>query len=426
MNKSAKRTEGRKALGAGQLWLRLPGLVGEALYETVIGVGLACVAEALEAERMRLCGARYAHMAGRQALRGGHVASSLVLGGRRVAVSRPRARSLDGHELQLPSWREWSARDPLEARALEQMVLGVSTRRYARSLEPLPAAVAARGTSKSAVSERFVYGTERKLGELMSRELGGLKLVALMIDGVHFGEHVVLAAVGVDERGHKHVLGLREGATENAGAVKALLADLVERGLDTNRSLLIVIDGAKALHKAVVEVFGRRALIQRCREHKKRNVTDALPERLRAGVRSAMVQAYATRDAKRARRLLENLARQLEHQHPGAAASLREGLEQTLTVTRLELPENLERILSSTNLIENLFSRVREIGRRVKRWQGGTMVLRWTAAGVIEAERGFRKLAGYRALPALVAALRAHDAQLDRTEGTLDTAQNAA
>jgi transposase-like protein len=343
-----------------------------------------------------------------------------------VAVSRPRVRSVEGRELKLPSWREWSARDPLETRALEQMVLGVSTRGYARSLEPLPAAVAARGTSKSAVSERFVYGTERKLGELLGRDLHGLKLVALMIDGVHFGEHVVLAAVGVDERGYKHVLGLREGATENAAAVKALLADLAERGLDTGRALLVVIDGAKALHKAVAEVFGRRALIQRCREHKKRNVTEALPERLRAGVRSAMVQAYVARDAKRARRLLETLARQLEHQHPGAAASLREGLEETLTVMRLELPENLERILSSTNLIENLFSRVREIGRRVKRWQSGTMVLRWTAAGVIEAERGFRKLVGYRALPTLLAALRAHDAQLDRSEGKLDTARDAA
>jgi transposase-like protein len=276
------------------------------------------------------------------------------------------------------------------------------------------------------VSERFVYGTERKLAELMSRNLRGLALVALMIDGVHFGEHVVLAAVGVDERGGKQVLGLREGATENAAAVKALLADLVERGLDTNRSLLIVIDGAKALHKAVVEVFGRRALIQRCREHKKRNVTDALPERLRAAVRSTMSQAYATRDAGRAQRLLGNLARRLEDQHPGAAASLREGLEETLTVMRLGLPENLERVLSSTNLIENLFSRVREIGRRVKRWQSGTMVLRWTAAGVLEAERGFRKLAGYRAIPTLVAALRARDAQLDRAEGNLDTTQNAA
>ena len=391
----------------------------------MIGVGLACVDEALEAERAALCGARYVHRADRQALRAGHLASSLVLGGRRVAVSRPRVRSVEGRELKLPSWQEWSARDPLDQRALEQMVLGVSTRRYARSLEPLPQTVQVRGVSKSAVSDRFVYGTERKLAELMSRNLRGLALVALMIDGVHFGEHVVLAAVGVDERGGKQVLGLREGATENAAAVKALLADLVERGLD-NRSLLIVIDGAKALHKAVVEVFGRRALIQRCREHKKRNVTDALPERLRAGVRSAMNQAYATRDAGRAQRLLGNLARRLEHQHPGAAASLREGLEETLTVMRLGLSENLERVLSSTNLIENLFSRVREIGRRVKRWQSGTMVLRWTAAGVLEAERGFRKLAGYRAIPTLVAALRAHDAQLDRAEGKLDTKQDAA
>jgi putative transposase len=341
MNKSAKNKAGRKAEGAGQLWLRLPGLVGEALYETVIGVGLACVDEVLEAERAALCGARYVHRYDRQALRAGHLASSLVLGGRRVAVSRPRARSIEGRELRLPSWREWSARDPLDRRAMEQMVLGVSTRRYARSLEPVPQTVQVRGVSKSAVSERFVYGTERKLGELMSRNLRGLGLVALMIDGVHFGEHVVLAAVGVDERGGKHVLGLREGATENAAAVKALLADLVERGLDTNRSLLIVIDGAKALHKAVVEVFGRRALIQRCREHKKRNVTDALPERLRAAVRSAMNQAYATGDVGRARRLLGNLARRLEHQHPGAAASLREGLEETLTVMRLGLPENL-------------------------------------------------------------------------------------
>ena len=425
MSKSAK-SEGRKKAGdEGQLWLRLPGLVRDALYETVIGAGLACVDEVLEAERVALCGARYAHISDRGALRGGHIASSLVLGGRRIGVSRPRVRSVDGRELRLPSWREWSARDPLDERALEQMVLGVSTRRYARSLEPLPEAVAAvRGISKSAVSERFVYGTERKLAELMSRELRALALVAVMIDGVHFAEHVVLAAVGIDERGDKHVLGLREGATENAAAVRALLADLVERGLDTNRSLLIVIE--KALHKAVVEVFGTRALIQRCREHKKRNVTDALPERLRASVRSAMNQAYATREAKRARRLLDNLARRLEHQHPGAAASLREGLDETLTMMRLGLPENLERVLSSTNLIENLFSRVREIGRRVKRWQSGTMVLRWTAAGVLEAARGFRKVAGYRAMPTLVAALRARDTQSARTCPGVEATEKAA
>ena len=424
MKKSAKSKDGRKA-ARGQLWLHLPGMVREALYDTVIGAGLACVDEVLETERVALCGERYEHLPDRQALRAGHVASSLVLGGRRVAVQRPRARSVAGRELRLPSWREWSARDPLEQRAVEQMVLGVSTRGYARSLEPLPEAVAVRGISKSAVSERFVYGTERKLAELMSRELGQLRVVALLIDGMHFGEHVVLTAVGVDEHGDKHVLGLREGATENAAAVRTLLADLVERGLDTNRALLIVIDGAKALHQAVVEVFGAHGLIQRCREHKKRNVTDALPERLRATVRSAMNQAYATRDTKRARRLLDGLARRLEHQHPGAAASLREGLEETLTVMRLGLPENLERVLSSTNLIENLFSRVREIGHRVKRWQSGTMVLRWTATGVLEAERGFHKLIGYRAMPILVAALRARDAQCGRNP-EVDVAEKAA
>ena len=281
MSKSAKSEGRKKAADQGQMWLRLPGLVREALYETVIGAGLACVDEALEAERVVLCGARYEHAVDRKALRAGHAGSSLVLGGRRVAVNRPRARSVEGRELRLPSWREWSARDPLDERALEQMVLGVSTRRYARSLEPLPEAVTVRGVSKSAVSERFVYGTERKLAELMSRDLREHRVVALLIDGVHFGEHLVLAAVGVDERGDKHALGLREGATENTAAVRALLADLVERGLATDRSLLIVIDGAKALHKAVVEVFGAHALIQRCREHKRRNVTDALPERLR-------------------------------------------------------------------------------------------------------------------------------------------------
>jgi transposase-like protein len=424
MKKSAKGKARRKAV-QGQLWLHLPGMVREALYDTVIGAGLACVDEVLEMERMALCGERYAHLADRQALRAGHAASSLVLGGRRVAVQRPRARSVEGRELRLPSWREWSARDPLDERALEQMVVGVSTRGYARSLEPLPETVAVRGISKSAVSARFVYGTERKLAELMNRDLGKLRVVALLPDGVHFGEHVVLAAVGVDEHGDKRVLGLREGATENTSAVRALLADLAERGLATDRSLLIVIDGAKALHKAVVEVFGAHALIQRCREHKKRNVTDALPERLRGSIRSAMNQAYATRDPKRARRLVEGLARRLEHQHPGAAAALREGLEETLTVMRLALPENLERVLSSTNLIENLFGRVREIGRRVKRWQNGTMVLRWTAAGVLEAERSFHKVTGYRAFPKLVAALRLHQATLGLPANRIDGAKAA-
>ena len=392
--------------------LALKEFAREALWETVIFSGLAYAQEALEAERSAICGERYARLTDREAMRSGHVASSLTLGGRRVKIRRPRVRGAEG-EVSLPSWQEWSSRDPLGQRAVEQMVVGVSTRRYQRSREPLPHSVQVHGVSKSAVSARFVVGTANKLAALMKRKLSGLKLLAVMIDGVHFAEHMVLAAVGIDLGGNKHVLGLREGATENAAACKELLADLAERGLPTERALLFIIDGAKGLRKAITDTFGTRALIQRCREHKKRNVAEALPERMRAQARSTMSQAYATADPKRACQLLENLARSLEREYPGAAASLREGLDETLTIMRLDLAESLTRVLSSTNLIENLFSRVRDMARRVRRWQGGGMILRWTAAGVLEAERNFRKIAGYRDLAKLDAALRAHDATLD-------------
>lgn len=412
MRKIGKKRAKEQSAG-GQLRFPFRGLARESLMDAVILSGFGFVQDELEVERTALCGERYAHQEQRQAVRSGHVASSLVLGGRRVEIQRPRARSSDGHELSLPSWRAWSARDPLDERAFEQMVVGVSTRRYARSLEPLPPELSVHGISKSAVSERFVIGTQRRLAELMRRDLSGLKLVALLIDGVHFAEHVVLTAVGIDVEGEKHPLGLREGATENAAACKALLEDLIERGLDPNRTILVVIDGAKALRRAVRDTFGARALLQRCQAHKKRNVLESLPERLRAAVRATINQAYASRDPKRAHRLLENLAHKLESAYAGAAASLREGLDETLTVMGLHLSAGLERVLSSTNLIENLFSRVREIARRVKRWQGGTMILRWTAAGVLEAERHFRKVAGHRALPRLAAILHAHDVAID-------------
>ena len=280
---------------SGQRYLPLKEFAREALWETVMLSGLAFAEEELEAERTALCGPRYAHDTARRAMRAGHVASSLTLGGRRTAVNRPRVRERDGHELALPSWQAWSARDPLNQRAVEQMVLGVSSRRYARSLEPLPQALGVHGISKSAVSERFVVGTARRLAEFMRRDLSGVELVALMIDGVHFADHVVLAAVGIDVGGEKHVLGLREGATENAAACKALLADLIERGLPIDRTLLFVIDGAKA----VTDTFGARALLHRCHAHKKRNVADALPQRMRAAVHGAMNQAYATREPRR-------------------------------------------------------------------------------------------------------------------------------
>src|SRR5258708_9595420 len=259
VNKNGK-SRGREQSAQKQLMLPLRGLARAALWDTVVISGLAFVEEEMEAERAALCGPRYAHLAERQAQRSGHVPSSLVMGGRRVKVERPRARSVDGHELSLPSWQGGSARDPLDERAFEQMVLGVSTRRYARSLAALPNEFEVHGVGKSAVSERFVVGTQRRLSELMRRDLSGLALVALMIDGVHFAEHVVLAAVGIESNGTKHVLGLREGATENAAACEALLADLIDRRLEPSRARLVANESGAAVHTARRQTLGARAL----------------------------------------------------------------------------------------------------------------------------------------------------------------------
>lgn len=315
----------------------------------------------------------------------------------------------------LPSWAAWSSEDPLDQRAIEQMLVGVSTRKYGRSLETVPEAVETRGAGKSAVSRRFVRATAKKVTEVLERDLSGLDLAVLLLDGVHYtSEHVIVAAVGVDREGTKHVLGLWEGATENKVTCTALLEGLVERGLRTGRAMLVVIDGGKALARAVRAVFGKHALVQRCQEHKKRNVLDALPQHKRVSVKRALNEAFHTDDPVRAKRMLENVARSLEEQHPGAAASLREGLEDLLTVKELGLGgSKLERILSTTNLIENLIGLVRQLSGRVKRWRSGTMILRWSAAGVLEAERCFRRVKGYQEMSKLNAALQKHEAKLN-------------
>ena len=394
--------------------LGLLATVKGALFELVLGSGLGVLQALLEQEREQLCGARYRHDPERKASRAGYAdEAELVLGGRRVAVKRPRVRSRDGKEVPLPSWERFAAEDPLNQRAVEQMVLGVATRKYAHSLEPLPSGTKSRGTSKSAVSRRFVEETAKNLKDWLSRNLSELSLAALMLDGIVCGEHTVLVALGIDERGSKHVLGLWEGATENATACTGLLSNLVERGLDTTRTMLVVIDGSKALAKAVRDTFGKRALIQRCQVHKKRNVLEHLPERQRSAADATITTAYKCRDPKRALDMLNKLARQLERKHPSAAASLREGVEETLTVLPFGLIDPLERTLVTTNPIENLNSVLRRIHHNVKRWQGGTMVLRWVAIGLQEATKGFRRLKGHEGMPKLVAALRAHDARLD-------------
>lgn len=412
MKKRRKSKTGVQAPGGPQQ-LSLHQLVRSSLYETVLRAGLLHVTQVLEEERAAVCGPLYRHHESRTAYRAGSVPSSLVLGGRRVVVSRPRVRTLDHEEVTLPSWAEWSATDPLYARAVEQMIVGVSTRDYGRSLEPLPEETKSRSTSKSSVSRRFVRGTQRQLEKLVSRSLAELDLVALYLDGVHVGDHVVITAVAIEATGKKHVLGLWEGATEHSATCTALLEDLVERGLRTDRALLVVIDGSKALRKAVRAVCGKRALIQRCQEHKKRNVLDALPPGKRVSVKRALNEAFRTRDVTRAQRLLDNLIRRLSEDHPGAAESLKEGLDELLTVKALGLDEKLERMLSTTNVIENMIGNVRDVSGRVKRWRSGRMVLRWCAAGMLEAERHFRRIKGHDKLKDLVTALRRHEAKLD-------------
>lgn len=384
------------------------------LWEVVIRAGLQVVEALLEEDRRLLCGPRYAHDAQRTASRAGTVASAVVLGGRKVAVRRPRVRSADG-EIPLPTFEALAQRDPLTHRTVEQMLVGVSTRRYARSLEPVPDDVRSSSTSKSAVSRRFVARTRAQLEAWQSRLLDDLALAVLFIDGVQFAGQCVVVAMGVDTRGHKHVLGLWDGSTENTTVCQGLLANLAERGLRTDRSVLVVLDGSKALRKAVEHTLGRAAWVQRCHVHKLRNVLSYLPPARQSAVRTTMRRAYGSADPGPAKRQLETLARQLEDAYPSAAASLREGLDETLTVLALNLGQTLRRTLTTTNTIENLIGGLRQVHRNVKRWRGRKMVLRWAVAGVLEAQKGFRRCRGYQDMRALVNALRARDERLGLT-----------
>ena len=380
------------------------------LFELAIHSGLRVLTTMLEEDRTALCGVRYAHQRGRDAARAGTVASEVVLGGRTVAIRRPRVRA-DGQEVPLPTFRTMADEDPLNRRVVEQMLVGVATRQYARSLESIPAPVVSRGTSKSAVSRRFVAKTAAQLAAWRSTTFDALDVVALLIDGVQIAEHCIVVALGIDHTGQKHALGLWDGSTENAAVCQSLLADLQSRGLRTDRSLLVILDGSKALHKAVTQTFGPAALIHRCHVHKLRNILEHLPESQRPWVRAIVARAY-TAEVPTARRLLQDLARRLDDRYPSAAASVREGLEDTLTILSLGLSDRLRHSLATTNAIESLISRTRHVKRNVKRWRGGQMVLRWAAAAVLEAVKGFRRLKGHTDMPTLVAALRARDEHL--------------
>jgi len=361
----------------------------------------------MDADVLRVAGPKGKHNPERVALRHGHDRGSVTLGGRRVPVQRPRVRTSDGSgELPVPAYELFNGTELLGRMAMDKMLAGLSTRRYLVGLEPVGEQVTqtASGTSKSAVSRRFVAQTETALAGLLSADLSSLDLVALMVDGVHFAGSCCIVALGIDLQGTKFPLALVEGSTENATLVTELLVGLRERGLDVTRPILTVLDGSKALRRAVLDVFDTPVLA-RCQLHKIRNVGDKLPQRLRPGVERRMREAYHADSALAAEAQLNALARELDKTHPSGAASLREGMSETLTVLRLNVPPTLARTLRSTNAIESMISICRQHSGNVKHWRNGQMALRWCAAGMVEAGKQFRRVNGHLHLPALRHAL---------------------
>ncbi len=382
----------------------------EGLLALAVGAGLQVLEAVLEQNAADLAGPKGRHDPERSAVRHGHEDGRVTLGGRAVRVRRPRVRTADGSgELSLASYEHFASSELLGRLAMEKMLAKISTRRYSAGLEPVGKKVEAiaRSTSKSAVSRRFVQATEQALHDLLAADLSSLDLVALMIDGVHFADHLCLVALGIALDGTKHPLAVVEGSSENTTVVTTLLSGLRERGLDTTRPILIVIDGAKALAAGVRAVFDH-PVIQRCQLHKMRNVQAHLPKALASSVGKKLRRIYHAENALLAEAELEELARQLERSHPGAAGSLREGLSETLTVMRLKVPPTLARTLRSTNCIESMIEIGRDHSTNVKHWRDGQMALRWCAAGMAEAAKQFRKVNGFLHLKALRDALTAY------------------
>src|SRR4051794_39046008 len=389
----------------------LVGAAREGLLALSVGVGLGVVHELMEAEVTEVLGPKGRHDPDRVAKRHGHEDGSMSLGGRRVPVSRPRMRSADDeHEVPVQTYEYFADRDPLTRAVMDRMLAGVSTRKFAVVGEPVGSDVerASSSTSKSTVSELFIERTRTALGGLMSRRLDDVRLAVMMLDGLEIAGRTHVVALGITTDGVKIPLGLWEGSTENATLARTLLADLVDRGLDPEQAILFVIDGGKALRRAINDVFGEHALVHRCHRHKERNVTDLLAERDRDQVRARMRAAWALTDAELAEQRLELLASELHATWPDAAGSLREGLQDTLTLMRLGITGQLAKTLCSTNPCESMLEIVRNTQRNVKRWQDGDMRKRWTAAGMLVAEQQFRRIIGYKDLAKLVIAIERH------------------
>jgi putative transposase len=385
----------------------------DGLLAASVAIGLEVMGELVETEVTEVAGPKGKHDPNRTVTRHGTEDGKVTLGGRRLPVCRPRVRTVADEngverEVHLESYDTFASVDLLAEHMVASMLAGVSGRRYERVLEPVGEQVeaTASGTSQSSVSRRFVAATAERLAEFRSRPLDDRRWLIVFCDGFDFAGHTMVGALGVTADGTKVPLGVVEGSTENASVVRGLIAGLRDRGLDASESILFVLDGAKALHKAVRDVFGDHAVIARCRVHKERNLMDHLPEAERPWVRRKLRAAWANPNADAAEAALRALAGQLDKVNPDAAASLREGLAETLTVTRLGVTGSLLKTVMGTNPIESMIEIVRAHARNVKRWQPGDMRLRWAAAGMLEASKQFRRVKGYRQLPALAHALR--------------------
>jgi putative transposase len=378
------------------------GLLQQGVGHLLREAGLALMSLVMEEEVRHLAGERHQQHEGRRVHRWGQEDGYCVIDGQKVPIKRTRLRTKDKREQRLGSYELFQRSGPLQQGVWDKMMRGLSTRNYGAVVKDFSTAY---GIEKSAVSENFIEASREKVKQLMERPLGELRLCAVLIDGTPFKDRQMIVALGIGCDGRKTVLGLREGATENATVVAALLSDLLERGLDFSTPRLYVLDGGKALHAAVRRHAGDSAFIQRCQVHKKRNVVDHLREEHKADVRRKLQNAYAMLDYVDAKKALERLHHELRHLNPSAARSLEEGLEETLTIHKLRVPDQLRRTLSCTNVIESAFSIVETVCRNVKRWQEGDQIERWVGSGLLVAEQQFRKIIGFRQIPLLLSAM---------------------
>jgi transposase-like protein len=386
-------------------------LMQDSLASFATEMGLRVAARLLDDEVDRRCGPRYERQQNRQLTRYGRQRGVVTLAGQKLPVEKPRVRRTDGQgEVELETYELLQRDEAMPEACLRRMVRGVSTRDYERVVD---LATEGFGVKRSSVSRGFVKATAQEIAALAERRFEGVRFVAVFIDGKEYAGETMVVALGLTEQGEKRILGLRQGATENAEVVTSLLEELQERGLDVTQPTLFVLDGAKALRAAVKRVFGKNAIIQRCQVHKARNVKAHLAEKHHDELSRQLAAAYSETSYERALESLKTTAAWLQRVSPTAAASLREGMEETLTVVKLGLPELLRRTLATTNPVESALSVAAKVTARVKRWRDGNMRLRWCTAGLLRAEESFRRVRGYKQMHLLVAALNRFHEPID-------------